>query len=73
MPLSKKPKTPIKMKILDKKKWRPRFLKYAERHVFRLSKITVFEGVFVLFCFYEGTPYFGCITANDFRWNEAVK
>ena len=24
------------------KKWRPRFLEYAERHVFRLSKIIVF-------------------------------
>ena len=35
------------MKILHTKKLRPGFLEYAERHVFRLSKITVFEGVFV--------------------------
>ena len=68
MPSSKKPKTPTKMKILKKTKtWRPRFLECAERHVFRLSKLTVFEGVFVFF--YEGMPYFDCIKADDFRWN----
>ena len=57
------------MKILDRTKtWRPRILEYAKRHVFRLSKITVFEGVLGFF-FAEGTPYFGCIKADDFRWN----
>ena len=56
------------MKILDKKKaWRPKFLECAERHVLRLSKITIFEGVFGFFD--EGTPYFDCIKADDFRWN----
>ena len=45
MPLSKKPETPTKMKSFGKK-WCPRFLEYTERHVFRLSKITVFEGLF---------------------------
>ena len=60
------------MKILDKKKtWRPRFLEFAERHVFRLTKIKVFEVVFGFFD--DGTPYFDCIkaakwykTLNDF-------
>ena len=67
MPSLKKPKTPTKMKILDKKKtWRPKFLEFAERHVFRLSKITIFEGVFGFFN--EGTPYFDCVKADDFRW-----
>ena len=66
MPLSKKTKTPTKMKFLDKKKtWRPRFFEYVERHVFRLSKITVFEGAFGFFD--KGTPYFDCIKGNDFR------
>ena len=37
------------MTILDKKIWSPRFLKCAERHVFRLSKNIVFEGVFDFF------------------------
>ena len=60
MPSSKKPKTPPKLKILDKiKTWRPRFFKCAERHVFRWTKITVFEGVFGFFD--EGKPYFECI------------
>ena len=68
MLLSKKPKTPPKIKILDKKKtWHPRFLEYAERHVFRLSKINVFECVFGFFD--EGTPYFASIKAVDFRQN----
>ena len=48
------------MKIFDQKKtWRPIFLECAKRHVFRLSKITNFEGVFG-FC-KEGTPYFDCV------------
>ena len=56
------------MKILEEKKtWRPRFLECAERHVFRLSKITIFLGVFGFFD--KGTPYFDCIKADDFRWN----
>ena len=68
MPLSKKnQKHPLKWQFLTKKTWRPRFLEYAVGHVFRLSKITVFEGVFAFFD--EGTPYFGCIKADDFRWN----
>ena len=37
MPSSKKPKTPNKMKILDKKK-HPRFLEYAEHHVLDCQK-----------------------------------
>ena len=36
-------------KNLNNKKLCPRFLEFAECHVFRLSKITVFEGVFVFF------------------------
>ena len=68
MPSLKKPKTPTKMKNLDKKKtWRPKFLEFAERHVFRLSKITIFEGVFGFFD--ERTPYFECFKSDDFRWN----
>ena len=63
MPSSKKTKTPNKIKIMDKKTWRHRFLEYTERLVFRLSKISVFEGFF----FDEGTPYFDCIKADDFR------
>ena len=63
----KKTKTPTTMKILDNKKWCPRFLKCAERHVFRLTKITVVEGVFGFYN--EGTPYFDWIKADDFRWN----
>ena len=62
------------MKSFDKKKHDARripkikdvmFLECAERHVFRLSKITNFEGVFG-FC-NEGTPYFDCVKADDFR------
>ena len=50
MPLSKNPKTPLKTKVLDKTKtWRPRFLECPERHVFRLAKRIVFEGVFGFF------------------------
>ena len=56
------------MKIFDKNKtWRPKFLECAERHVFRLSKITIFEGVFGFYN--EGTPYFDCVKADDFRLN----
>ena len=68
MPSSKKTKTPPKMKILEEKKtWRPRFLECAERHVFRLTKITVFERIFGFLN--EEKPYFDCIKADDFRWN----
>ena len=60
MPLLSKLKTPTKMKILEEKKiWRSLFFEFAERHVFRLSKITNFEGVFG-FC-NKGTPYFDCV------------
>ena len=60
----KNQKTPSKMKILDKiKTWQPRFLESAKRHLFRLPKITVFEGVFGFF--YKGTPFFDCIKADD--------
>ena len=56
------------MKILDgKKTWRPILLVFAECHIFRLSKQTVFEGVFGIFD--EGMPYFDCIKADVFRWN----
>ena len=47
MPLSKKPKTPIKRKKFYKKTWCPKFLEYVELNVFILSKITVFDGVFL--------------------------
>ena len=50
MPSSKEPKTPTKMKVLDKIiTCCPRFLEFSERHVFRLLKLTVFEGVFFFF------------------------
>ena len=50
---------------LCKKKLCPILLEFAKRHVFRLSKITIFEGVFGFFD--EGTPYFDSIKAADFR------
>ena len=53
------------MTILYKKKLCLRFLECAERHVFRLSKITVFEGVFGIID--EKTHYFDCIKADDYR------
>ena len=45
----KKKKYLIKLQFWTKKILRLRFLECAERHVFRLSKITVFQGVFVFF------------------------
>ena len=57
----KKPKTPTKMKILDKKNdvldfWNSLSVMFLD------YKKTVFEGVFGFF--EDGTPYFDCI-----RWN----
>ena len=54
------------MVILDNlKKCRSAHSKNIGRHVFRLSKITIFEGVFGFYN--EGTPYFDCVKADDFR------
>ena len=61
----KNQKHPLNENYGQKKTWRPRFLEYAEHHVFRLLKITFFEADF--FFFGKGTFYFVCIKANDFR------
>ena len=68
----KKPKKhPLKWKFLNKKKtWRPRFLEFAERHVNRFKKKKVLRVFFGFF--EEGTPYFDCIKADDFRLYLAV-
>jgi hypothetical protein len=49
VPLSEKPKTCTKMKKMYKKTWRPGFLEYAERNVYRLSKKKQFLRVFLDF------------------------
>ena len=56
------------MNILDKTKTsRPRFLGCPKGDVFQFSKKLVWEGVFGFYN--EGTPYFDCVKADDFRWN----
>ena len=67
MALSKK-KILLKKNLEEgKKTWCPKFLEYAQPHVFRFPKNWVFEGVFRFFD--EAKPYFECFKAKDFRWN----
>ena len=47
------------------KKLRPRLLECSERHIFKVLRNPVFEGVFGFFD--EGKPYFMCIKEDDFR------
>ena len=42
----KNQKHPLNENFGQKKSWHPIYLECAERHVFRLSKISIFEGVF---------------------------
>ena len=60
----KKPKTPPQKKNLTKKLC-PRLLECSERHIFKVLRNPVFEGVFGFFD--KGKPYFMCIKEEDFR------